>query len=590
MVKIYMSLLVLLFSFLTIFSQTVEIKIDADTIYQPIDGFGATTGMLVYGSKDNLTPALRAQAIDAVYNQVKLNMGNVSFGVFETPRNATDTWGQRQNDDNDPFRYEWNGFNWSALNLMNQKIIQPGMPLGFTEFYPANSISMRWEQTWLSAIMTSDYQRFLYECSEHVAAGLHYWRDTLGLNSKYMMLFNEPTSGNVELTGGNTQTVIDIIKAVGNRLRNEGFLETKFVVPGEETEERSFNVASEIFKDAQARNFVGAIAYHTYPYGSVYSSIPNILSTSGAGKPVKSRIAIRESLKNLCSQYSIPLWMTEVSHGYVDPRSMDALRGRAIHIHDEFIYANASAYFGMGNMWDMISQQMHFGNKDLYSEESTIVLIDNDSAKVIITGIGYAIGHYSRWISKGAKRIKAVSSDSLVQVSAFINDFTKRIALVVINNSPQSRSATISLNGKEFQSQINGEQSYDTARWQIINPIISKDGIFDYSLQPYSVSSFGSDIGPFSSVKEESELFDFYISPNPAKEFLSISLDGNNSIPNFSICIYDIFGNALLNKNFSSNGSVRNFNMNIEDLSQGIYYFKLITTNSLMVKKFVVIK
>src|SRR3989338_3365615 len=132
--------------------------------------------------------------------------------------------------------------------------------------------------------------------------------------------------------------------------------------------------------------------------------------------------------------------MTEVSHGEVDPRSFDNLLGRAIHIHDELVYANASAYFGMNNIWDTISHKEHFGNRNLFSEEGTIVLIDNDDTQTVyITGMGYAIGHYARWIKKGAVRIEAESSDPLVQVTAFRDDSQKRMVLVVINNASTER-------------------------------------------------------------------------------------------------------------------------------------------------------
>ncbi len=114
--------------------------------------------------------------------------------------------------------------------------------------------------------------------------------------------------------------------------------------------------------------------------------------------------------------------MTEVSHGELDPRTMDALRARAIQIHDELAYADASAFFGMHAMWDSKSNSEHFGaGRSLLKEEDTIVLIDVDASSVLITGTGYAIGHYARWVQRGALRVEATSDDPLVMVSAFTN-------------------------------------------------------------------------------------------------------------------------------------------------------------------------
>ena len=99
-----------------------------------------------------------------------------------------------------------------------------------------------------------------------------------------MQLFNEPLSGNGELAGGSVPEIIDIVKRAGARLRAEGFATMKFVIPAEETEELSLEHATAVLADPVARPFVGAIAYHPYPYGSTYASVPNILATSGSGQ------------------------------------------------------------------------------------------------------------------------------------------------------------------------------------------------------------------------------------------------------------------------------------------------------------------
>src|SRR5262249_40357375 len=149
------------------------------------------------------------------------------------------------------------------------------------------------------------------------------WRDTYQVVPQLQMLFNEPTSGNVELWNGTIQDVVDITKSAGARLRQEGFGSILFVAPSEETEEASLEGAAPIPAASEAAQYIGAIGYHTYPYGSIYSSIPNLLATSGAGQPDAGRIAVRAQLRDLAKQHGLPLYMTEVSHGYVDPRSFD---------------------------------------------------------------------------------------------------------------------------------------------------------------------------------------------------------------------------------------------------------------------------
>ena len=77
------------------------------------------------------------------------------------------------------------------------------------------------------------------------------------------------------------------------------------------------------------------------------------------------------------------------------------------------LYADASAYYAMNAIWDLASHRDHFKGRGgdqpdaLFTEQDTVVLVDNDKQAVHITGMGYAIGHYARWIRRGAVRIEA---------------------------------------------------------------------------------------------------------------------------------------------------------------------------------------
>src|SRR5260370_12682978 len=52
-----------------------------------------------------------------------------------------------------------------------------------------------------------------------------------------------------------------------------------------------------------------------------------------------------------------PLSSSQPSHGG-PPLSYNTFRARVVQIHDEFLYANASAYFGEEAMWDLTSQRL----------------------------------------------------------------------------------------------------------------------------------------------------------------------------------------------------------------------------------------
>ena len=445
-----------------------DLVVNADKRYQTMEGFGATHLPLVYeGIGDVLSPGLRAKAIDAVYNQVGIGMGNLEGALLESPAG----WDERGNDNNDPFIFNGNGFQKGTAHAIKEGVVDLARPFGFDHYYIAQKINVRWASPWLNNIRKTDYRRYLDESAEQIAAGQIHWREAYGIVPRYQMPFNEPLSGNTELLNGTVRDVVDIIKRAGSRLRAEGFGDIKFVIPNEETEEKSLSTAAAILSDPEARQYVGAIGYHPYPYGSVYASIPKILGTAGAGRPDPGRIAVRNKLRDLGGQYGIPVWMTEVSHGAVDPRSLDDFRGRAIHIHDELVYADAAAYFGMNNMWDRVSQRQHFGNSDLFSGEGTVVLIDNDTETVYITGMGHAIGHYARWIKRGAVRVEATSTDRLVLLTAFRDDRLGRVTMVILNNAAGERTLNVNVSGLRLSGNLAGEQSTAAGYRQPVKPL-----------------------------------------------------------------------------------------------------------------------
>ncbi len=474
-------------------SADVTVAIDNNKPHQTMQGFGATTLSLVFNATDNVPPALRTQAIDALYNQVKLNMGNLEVEPFESP--ASNVYAPANDDGN---AATFGAFNWIQSDNMMQKVVSPGAAFGFDHYWIGPVISTGFALSWAPALRSSNYQLYLDELAEHVAAVAIHWRDSYGITPEYMQLFNEPLSGNGELGGGSVPEIVDIIKRCGDRLRAEGFSTMKFVVTAEETEAISLRDAQAIMADADARKYIGAISYHPYPYGSTYASVPNILATSGAGTPDAGKVIVRNQLRDLGAQYNIPTMMVEVSHSDMPFDSFDGVRGRAIQTHDELVYADAAAFFGMNAMWDTTSHAQHFdGRPDpgFYNETDTVVLIDNTMNKVVISPMGRAIGHYARWIKRGAVRIEATTDDPLVQVTAFRDDAQGRLVLVAINNADTTQTLTVSAaNAPSLTGNLSGELSTSTTDvWMPFSGTATSAG-WTVDVPPHSVSSMAASL------------------------------------------------------------------------------------------------
>jgi hypothetical protein len=179
------------------------------------------------------------------------------------------------------------------------------------------------------------------------------------------------------------------------------------------------------------------------------------------------------------------------------------LRGRAIQIHDDLVYADMAGFFFQGAYWDTVLQEQHFGNRltlaQLHQEDGDafVVLGDPTTNTWQLTMGAHALGHYSRWVRPGDIRVDAGSDDPLVQVTAFRDDAAGADSFVLINNSSQDREVTISLANGTFAGDLVGEQSTAAALWSQLGGITPTDPTdVTLVLPAQSVTSLSAPLGP----------------------------------------------------------------------------------------------
>ena len=115
-------------------------------------------------------------------------------------------------------------------------------------------------------------------------------------------------------------------------------------------------------------------------------------------------------------------------------------------------YASASSYWCMFSMMD----------PSMSNEEDYAVLFGQ--ADRLITGIGYAIGHYAQWLNRGAVR-SGDGSDRCFGSQHF-GDQLGRLVMVFINNAASTRSVDVALTGVSLAGTLTGEQSTASGYWQ----------------------------------------------------------------------------------------------------------------------------
>jgi O-glycosyl hydrolase len=431
-------------------STVVSVSVNGNDTYQTIEGFGASTVSKADGGVDEVG-AMRRAVIGTVYGKVGLTMGDLHASPYEGRRADVN---RSTNDNTDPTSFNWSNFNWWRSDPLKSDLVDLAQVHGFDNYMLRGGINSRWATPWMNDIRSSNYDLYLQETAEHALAVLVHWRDRYGIVPRWHQLYNEPLHGNREVWRGTEQELVDVIKATGARFETAGFGSVKLVVPSETNADRSLRLARRIMSDPTARQYVGAISYHSYD-GS-YTSIAKILSTSGSGAPVQSKVTVRKRLRDLAARYGVQLWMTEVSNGRGN--FFDTLRGRAIHIHDEMTYANINSFWGMWNIWAT------------RSEDEGMVDYDSAAQTFRITGMGGAVGHYARWINRGAVRLGATSGNKLVQVTAFRDPAQKKLVMVAINNNSHQQTLNVKLSGVRVTGSLTAEQSTAASFWKPLAP------------------------------------------------------------------------------------------------------------------------
>ena len=160
--SIRMVWLVVLASATQAWAKDVEIRVDGATSRQRYEGFGATTLSLVHTGPlgDALGPTLRPRVLDALYSQVRLTMGNLAMALLESPGG----WDRRRNDNDDPQRIDWTGFDTFTADHAYRAVARPGGALGL------NNYSLEAKINWNTIDTRNDFF-FILHLTLRLAAG-----------------------------------------------------------------------------------------------------------------------------------------------------------------------------------------------------------------------------------------------------------------------------------------------------------------------------------------------------------------------------------------------------------------------------------
>ena len=373
-------------------SSDASVTVDASRRFQTIQGFGTTERLFddphVTNTFDAVTrraavippPAEQDRILDALY--VELGLTRVRYNPRDDQ--GTDVGIEQVNDNADPAVTDLSRFDFSwKKNDGHITYVKAVVPRGVTTFY-ASPLTL---ESFMTEANPDEYV-------EWAMAILRRWR-AQGVEMPFYSILNEPGNprGGVTWSGA---WIREVTKRLGAKLKAEGF-RTRIVVPDDLNPTEAFARLQTILADPDARQYVGAIAYHLY--GS----------------------ADRDKVKRLAEQYGLPVWMTEFSQ----PDWLGWARTMHAMLAD---YDAAAVDF----MWGFFGQW-----------ESGTQLVTIRSAGNAYTGFErtkhfFTMGQYSRFVRPGAVRIGAVTADPSLLVTAYQDG--PRVVIVAINDAHSDRT------------------------------------------------------------------------------------------------------------------------------------------------------
>jgi glucuronoarabinoxylan endo-1,4-beta-xylanase len=214
--------------------------------------------------------------------------------------------------------------------------------------------------------------------------------------------------------------------------------------------------------DSSALSKISYYGTHQYFGGTAYS-------TSGASKPVWQTESYDQSN---------PSWTLNLTDGLVI----------AQQINDALTIGNATAWHAwwVESVWNLDNQGL-IGNNGDGTSNGSITSWNNPA----FPKRAFALGNYSKFIRPGYKRIDVAGSVSGMSVTAFKNNSTSKITIVIINNSGSSATISFTLNSANFGSSLSTFITSSTT-----SDVIGTDG----NLSPGSVSnSVPANITPVSN-------------------------------------------------------------------------------------------
>ena len=401
-----------------------EIIINEDTIFQRIDGFGATfneAGMICLN-------ALSAEAREKLLESLFSPVSGAGFTLMKSPMGACDfaSAGPWYTYNETPGDTAMNHFS-IARDLAPDGLvtyIKGAMKYGKFEIETCADFVSDWMYFGLGKDQKHIRPEYYGALSKYYSKYIQAYAQQ-GINVNYLNLFNEADNPHYSNVLYKDMGVI-IKNHLASRLKSDG-LTTKIQLGETCTREEGLRKFPSVVADTMVKKQISTFTVHGYDFDD-------------------SKFSSTTRLHNLVPE--IPIWMTEVCYAgkSLCPKIYPFERKWPVtHFEDGELWGNMIVN-DMKNWvsgwiyWNMILDQnggpwlvaVDRGDPEDNFQHS-VVMVNRNTKKVTYTGLYYYLTHFSKFIRPGAHRINTLGGTDKLNFVGFKNpDGT--VILNIINN------------------------------------------------------------------------------------------------------------------------------------------------------------
>lgn len=409
---VFLLLVLVLTSGFTVLAQNNSVRLDPDTRYQTIAGFGAAIAWY----ENWVTAHPNCEGIyDTIFTELGLDILRLQNWYGKQSRFGADA---------------------KLIVEAGQKRMGDKLKILISSWAPPAGLKSNNNPEGGGTLKKQD-GKYVYELFAD------YWYDSLqayaalGIVPDYISIQNEPdfeADWNCNLLSAvetnKTAGYPQALNAVYNRLQE---MDAPPRILGPEVIGLGYNTIQQYLKNMDLSKIDG-IAYHLYHGGD--HTDPD---------------SFKLNMLNVASNNpDIPIFQTEFNRGTGFEN--------AWLIHNSLVYGNVSAYLFWDLIWDkagLVTVEFPWDSSRWRTEEGYYK-----------TEHYYAVQHYSKYISAGYQRIAAVSSNNQMKGSAFISPDETSITAVILNTSHTEQLLTLKLEHyaindiKAYLTQFGADSGY----------------------------------------------------------------------------------------------------------------------------------